>query len=122
MQPLFDLWGESKTILLPRVVGEDLHLHPYAGREAMQKEALGIQVPTTPRWYDISAIDLALIPGLAFDAAGHRLGRGKGYYDRLLVHPHFKNIPLLGVVYRFQQLDAVPNEIHDQRVSDVIWV
>jgi 5-formyltetrahydrofolate cyclo-ligase len=68
-----------------------------------------------PENYD--EIELALIPGMAFDRAGHRLGRGKGYYDRLL--PRLK-AQLLGICFPFQLLDEVPAESHDIPVGEII--
>lgn len=121
-QMLLTHWYQQKTLLLPTVIGDDLHLHPYQGEDKLQMGAFGILEAQTPSWQELENIDLAIIPGLAFDAQGYRLGRGRGFYDRLLAHPHFSTIPLLGLAYRFQQLDAVPHEQHDQRVDEVIWV
>ena len=67
---------------------------------------------------DYDKIDLALVPGMAFDAAGHRLGRGKGYYDRFLgEHPHIYKI---GVCFPFQRVAEVPSEAHDVVMDEVI--
>jgi len=63
-------------------------------------------------------IELAIIPGMAFDSAGHRLGRGKGYYDRLL--PNLKTAKLTGICFPFQLLEEVPAEAHDISVCKVI--
>lgn len=121
-QPLLERWRGEKTLLLPSVVENDLQLHPYHDETCMMVGAWGINEPTTPLWTDVEAIDLVLVPGLAFDAQGHRLGRGKGYYDRLLAHPHFSTIPLLGLAYHYQQLDDLPYEPHDHRVDEVFWI
>ena len=54
---------------------------------------------------------VALVPGVAFDAAGHRLGRGRGYYDRFLAScPHIYKI---GVCFPFQRVALVPTDQHD---------
>lgn len=67
---------------------------------------------------DPGVIDLALIPGLAFDASGGRLGYGGGFYDRLLVQvPQAFRI---AAAYDFQIVPAVPMESHDQRVSCIV--
>lgn len=63
-------------------------------------------------------IELAIIPGMAFDAMGHRLGRGKGYYDRLL--PQLTAAYKIGVCYPFQFVSDVPSEEHDVRMNEVI--
>ena len=63
-------------------------------------------------------IDVALVPGMAFDAAGHRLGRGRGYYDRFLAaHPQLHTI---GVCFPFQRVADVPSEAHDIMINEVI--
>ena len=69
-----------------------------------------------PENYD--EIELAIIPGMAFDRAGHRLGRGKGYYDRLL--SRLKAAKLTGICWAFQLLDEVPSEPHDIPMHNII--
>ena len=66
---------------------------------------------------DFSQIDVALIPGLAFDTNGHRLGRGKGYYDRFLTAFTGKTI---GVCFDFQKVAEVPVDAHDVAVDRVV--
>ena len=61
---------------------------------------------------------IALVPGVAFDAAGRRLGRGRGYYDRFLAaHPHIYKI---GVCFDFQKVPEVPADGQDVAVDEVI--
>ena len=64
-----------------------------------------------------SSIDVALIPGLAFDMQGHRLGHGLGYYDRFL--PSF-SCPLIGLAYDAQITPRLPREAHDHPVDFVV--
>lgn len=110
----------GKCILLPVCVGNDLELRRYEGDDALAVGAFGIQEPTGTVFpiEDYRRIQLALIPGMAFDKAGHRLGRGKGYYDRLL--PQLTEARLVGICYSFQMMDAVPVDVHDVSVHDVI--
>jgi 5-formyltetrahydrofolate cyclo-ligase len=63
------------------------------------------------------AVDLVLAPGLAFDAEGHRLGRGKGYYDRLLAEVKGWRC---GVTFEFQIAPEIPAEPHDVRMDGLI--
>lgn len=121
VRPLINEAFESgKSVLLPVVKGEELELHLYEGEGSLKEGAFGIMEPTgslfAPENYD--GIQLALIPGMAFDGVGHRLGRGKGYYDRLL--PKLKDTKLIGLCFPFQLLDEVPAESHDISVGEVI--
>jgi 5-formyltetrahydrofolate cyclo-ligase len=63
-------------------------------------------------------IDLAVIPGVAFDRLGARLGRGKGYYDRLL--SQMPNAYKIGICFPFQLLERLPSEPHDVLMNEVI--
>ncbi len=64
-------------------------------------------------------LDLILVPGLAFDARGQRLGRGMGYFDRFLETVP-ASVPRVGLAFRFQVVKALPWESHDQPVSRVV--
>ena len=65
----------------------------------------------------LNRLDLALVPGLGFDARGHRLGRGKGHYDRLLAG--FTGMKI-GVAFDFQIVTEVPREPHDIALDAVV--
>ncbi len=62
-------------------------------------------------------IDLILVPGVAFDARGYRLGYGKGYYDRYLSASH---IHAIGVCFHFQLADELPADLHDVRMDQIV--
>lgn len=106
-----DAYKNGKTVLLPKVVGDDLELHIYKGVDTLERGAFGILEPTGKVFWDYNQIELAIVPGMAFDKAGHRLGRGKGYYDRLLTR--LTQAHKIGVCFQFQYLDTVPSEAHD---------
>jgi 5-formyltetrahydrofolate cyclo-ligase len=110
-------WNEEKEILLPAVCGENLELRVYNGREGLLCDAYGIQEPSGSLFTDYASIDLAVIPGVAFDGSGNRLGRGKGYYDRLL--PHISAYKV-GVCFSFQLVEDVPTEEFDVRMDETI--
>lgn len=115
--------SEGKTVLLPRVVGNELELRLYTGPDDLvESEDFHILEPTGPLFTDYDAIDLAVIPAMAFDADGHRLGRGKGFYDKFLSHPDCRNLHKTGLCYDFQFVEAVPADDHDVPVDDVIVV
>jgi len=65
----------------------------------------------------LDKFDLVLVPGLAFDASGHRLGRGKGFYDRILAKASGVKC---GVAYDFQLVEKIPVEPHDAKVNFVL--
>ncbi len=81
--------------------------------------AYGIEEPTEGKFNNLKDIDLAIIPGVAFDRRGNRLGRGKGYYDRLL--PFLVGTYKLGICFPYQLLESVPTEDFDIRMNEVIY-
>ena len=109
-------WHTSKKILLPIVQGDILVLRPYTGKNSMQTGAFGIEEPVGENFTDYDEIELGIIPGIAFDRQGNRLGRGKGYYDKLLPLLHSYNI---GICYRFQALEKIPAEPFDRNMDEV---
>ena len=115
-----DAFESGKKVLLPVVKGDELELHLYEGEASLKEGTFGIMEPTGPLFAPehYGEIEFAIIPGMAFDSAGHRLGRGKGYYDRLL--PNLKTAKLTGICFPFQLLEEVPAEAHDISVCKVI--
>jgi 5-formyltetrahydrofolate cyclo-ligase len=111
-------WHKSKAILLPLVVGDKLELRIFSGMECMEVgPAFGILEPSRGDLAESLEIDLVIVPGLAFDTAGKRLGRGKGYYDKLLKNESMLKI---GVCFDFQLVDEVPTEPFDIAMDMVI--
>lgn len=115
------LVAQGKTVLLPRVINEkDMELRRYTGSQDLQAGAYGIMEPTGERFTDNEAIDVAIVPGMAFDTEGHRLGRGKGYYDRFLSHvPYLYKI---GLCFSWQIVDCVPCDEHDIVMDEIIQI
>jgi 5-formyltetrahydrofolate cyclo-ligase len=112
-------WYTHKTILLPLVVGENLELRVFSGMDCMDEgPAFGILEPKMGLPFKGESIDMAIIPGLAFDTKGNRLGRGKGYYDKLL---KVANIFKVGVCFSFQLVDRVPTESFDVKMDRIIY-
>lgn len=111
-------WFDKKQLLLPLVVGDDLRLLPYKGKETLRPGAFGIPEPADqkPTVFE-SEIDLIIVPGVAFDRQLNRMGRGKGYYDRLLAT---LQIPKIGICYDFQLQDTVPVEPFDKKMDLII--
>lgn len=119
-QELLDtLVREGKTVLLPRIVSDtEMCLHHYTGRNDLAKGAFGILEPTGELFDAYQQIDVAIIPGMAFDKQGHRLGRGKGYYDRFL--PLLPEAYRIGVCYPSRLLPHIPTDDHDILMDEVI--
>lgn len=111
---------KDKTILLPRVTGEgEMELRVYNGPDSLRQGAYGIMEPCGSIFTRYDEIELALIPGMAFDMRGNRLGRGKGYYDRFL--PKLGKAYKIGVCFPFQLIDDVPTEPTDVAMDEVMW-
>lgn len=110
-------WSKEKNIVLPVVIGEELELRLYTGPKDLAIGAYGIAEPTGEVFTDYEAIDLAVVPGMAFDKDGHRLGRGKGYYDRLL--PRIPAVKI-GICFPFQLIEEVPTESSDICMNIII--
>ena len=83
----------------------------------IKKGAYGIYEPTDVVPVNISDIDIAFIPGIAFSKSGDRLGFGKGYYDRFLSEFHGTKA---GICYDFQVLDEIPASEHDVKMDLII--
>jgi 5-formyltetrahydrofolate cyclo-ligase len=81
--------------------------------QRLREPVAGEEVP-------LSHIDCLIVPGLAFTKAGARLGRGGGYYDRVLASID-SNTVTVGVCFEFQVLEALPVESHDLSVQRVLW-
>ena len=121
-QALLDLLVKlGKTVLLPRVISDtDMELRRYTGRHDLQLGAYGILEPTGELFTVYDTIDVAIVPGMAFDAEGYRLGRGKGYYDRFLARvPYLYKI---GLCFSWQMVDKVPHDKHDIVMDEVIRI
>ncbi len=106
-------------LALPRVSGDELVVHRVDALASLELGAFGIREP--PRGSPVVHIgDVAgiVVPGLAFDRSGARLGRGRGYYDRLLARA--PGIHRIGVAHPFQLVDDVPTELTDRPVDVVL--
>jgi len=121
-QLLDRLVSEGRTILLPKVISATaMELRLYSKPAELQQGAFGIMEPTGEQFTDYAQIDVAVIPGMAFDREGHRLGRGRGYYDRFLSRVPF-NIYKIGLCFPWQMVDSVPCESTDIIMDCVVSV
>lgn len=110
-------WSAEKHILLPVVVGDKLEVRRYEGKERLRLGSFDIQEPVGELVTDYDTIDLVVVPGVGFDVEGHRLGRGKGYYDRLLPQLKARRI---GICFPEQFVPKVPSDPWDVNVKEII--
>ena len=111
-------WQHGDVVWLPRVQGDDLTWHSLTSAEVLVSGAFGIRepradVPAAP----LPAGTLVLVPGLAFAVDGHRLGQGRGFYDRALAN---LSVVTVGVGFACQRCDELPREVHDHRLDGVL--
>ena len=122
-RPLFDAVVEKTgAALLPRTA-DPLGLEFFAVEcwEALRPGAYGVLEPPN----DGTAVrlmpgDLVVVPGVAFDEAGYRLGHGKGYYDRAFAAELGDAPTLVGFGYEFQIVDAVPHDHRDRQMDAIV--
>ena len=110
------LWT-GRTVLFPRLEGSTLAFAPADGWAELQTGKFGLLTPirqTAPL-----EPHLVLVPGLAFNRRGDRLGRGAGFYDRYLADLH-PAVITIGVAFHLQLVDDLPREPHDVRVRAVV--
>lgn len=110
----FNAWviATGRTLLLPRIENDDLVF--ASGEVALG--AFGIQEPSGAA-VNLNSLDLILVPALAIDASGNRLGKGKGFYDRALAKIE---CPKFAVIFDAEYLESLPTESHDQKVDGAI--
>jgi 5-formyltetrahydrofolate cyclo-ligase len=109
-------------VLLPVLLPDnDLDWAEYRGPAALERTRRGLLEPTGPRLgrEAVTGADAVLLPGLAVDAHGVRLGRGGGSYDRVLgrLHAAGAHPPLMVLLYSHEVVESVPRESHDHLVD-----
>lgn len=113
------LVAEGKHVLLPAVLNDtEMELRHYEGPKDLEGGFFNIMEPVGKPFSAYGEIDVAVIPGMAFDGRCNRLGRGRGYYDRLL--PRIPDAYKIGICFDFQKLPGIPAEEHDIKVDEVI--
>ena len=113
--------GLGARVLLPVIPtqGRVLDWAVYTGD--LESGRFGLSHPVGPRLGPtaIGAADVVVVPALAVDSVGIRLGRGGGYYDRALVHAR-PDAVLVTVVFDDERVDRLPREVHDRPVTAVV--
>lgn len=109
-------WQMGKTVTVPLVGYAQKHMIPLTVRsldEPMEADKFGVRTPREGQPFPIEMLDMVVVPGLAFDRRGYRLGRGGGFYDRFLAHPRFRGCAC-GLALERQVVDRVPIAEHDR--------
>lgn len=114
--------ARKKKVYLPVVKGDDLLIKRFtAETDLVGGESYSIPEPDDDaEEVSIDDIDFVVVPGVAFDKNGGRMGRGKGFYDRLLAKAHGAGPVKVGICFGFQLVDEVPRESHDILMDKVI--
>jgi 5-formyltetrahydrofolate cyclo-ligase len=115
-------WDRSKTVLVPRVSPSQagvMHAIRIDSEDELEPGSYGIREPREGTPWEVEEIDLIVVPALAFDRGGHRLGRGGGFYDRFLARRR-PSTPACGIGYSLQVVDELPREAHDQPLDLVV--
>lgn len=125
LRPLLrTLLGRGLRVALPEVMEDQeprMRFVAVDDAEALARTrpaALGTSLPIDAHPIEPSSIGAMLVPGVAFDLLGHRLGRGRGYFDAFLSELP-RNVPRIGIAYECQVVPAVPVAAHD---SPVDWL
>lgn len=109
----------NKTLLYPRVRDEELEFLEVTELSDLAPGAFGVLEPCQGRVLPVAQIELIVVPGVVFDQRGHRLGYGRGFYDRTLSCCG-ENCSKVGFAYDFQLVKDLPSAEHDEKLSVLI--
>lgn len=115
-------WRDRKRVLAPRVSWEQRRMLPTEIRslsDDVSESPLGIREPAQGVPFPVANIDLVIVPGLGYDLAGNRIGRGRGFYDRFLIHRDWQGVAC-GLALEAQVVEAVPTEAKDVRMDMLV--
>jgi 5-formyltetrahydrofolate cyclo-ligase len=110
--------GSQKTLLYPAVQGNEMQFRRVLGLQDLVPGRYGIPEPAGEVWEPCRA-DLIVVPGVAFDLSGRRIGYGKGYYDKVL-HTLEGSGRLVGFCYDFQLFEEIVGEPHDVTMDMIV--
>ena len=113
------LVGRGVRVALPRIEGGELVAVRYRPGDAMTRAAFGMQEPAEGEPLDPSEIDVVVTPGLAFDRTCHRVGYGRGFYDRFFRRTR-PDAAKVAVCFSAQLVDEVPHDTADIAVDAVV--
>lgn len=106
----------GKSLVFPRVSGEDLEFVLIESPSELVSGAFGVKEPKSCNLVPVEKLDLIVVPGVVFDQRGHRLGYGRGYYDRALAKCQ-SHCMKVGFAYDFQLVEELPATDYDETLS-----
>jgi 5-formyltetrahydrofolate cyclo-ligase len=115
----------GKRIAVPYCVEDVLHLFHLQSMDELELGMFKILEPRADlrglpeKWVPIEEVDLVMVPGVAFDRRGARMGHGRGYYDKLLEGAQ-PETPLVALAYECQLFDEIPTQPHDVFMHKII--
>ena len=110
---------DGKQVAVPKVCGEEMKFILLTDLSQVSKGYAGIPEPIADEPVAVDPTALVLMPGLAFDRQGNRMGYGGGFYDRFLAQE--PNHPTVALCYGFQMVEQLPTEEYDIPVDIVLW-
>ncbi len=122
---LGDVWHAGKQVVVPYCENGQLGLFPLEHVDELEPGMLGILEPrpelrkAAGRAVRLESGDLVVVPGVAFDRFGGRIGQGAGYYDRLLARAP-AGVAYVGVAFECQLVDTIPVLPHDVRMQKIV--
>jgi 5-formyltetrahydrofolate cyclo-ligase len=102
----------GKLVAYPRVSGGSLEFVVTSAAEELRPGVFNVLEPIGKETIPFEELEMVVVPGVAFDQEGHRLGYGKGFYDRVL-HRKGGGRALVGLCFELQLVEALPAEVHD---------
>lgn len=112
--------ASGKRVAFPVVAGHELVFREVTDLSQLRKGAFGILEPGEEgRPFMLEEADLLILPGVAFDLKGHRIGYGKGYYDKT-IHSLEGSGKIIGICFDFQLVDEILGESHDVKMDLII--
>ncbi len=108
----------NKKIYYPRVRGDELEFFEVLTATELLPESFGVTEPIAGKTNSVSELDLVIVPGVTFDLKGHRLGYGRGFYDRQLTGKLTGTVSV-GLGFKNSVFDLSPTEDHDQALDFV---
>lgn len=108
-------WQAGKTVVVPKVSWDQRRMLPVeisSLNTELTTTGPGVREPVNGQPIPVGFIDLVVVPGLGFTAAGHRIGRGMGFYDRFLAQSEFLGVSC-GLAFEEQIVEQLPVLDHD---------